>query len=102
MSAPITTSQMAFELPQLSYIDTRWEEQPVEVRAPAAPEHGIAGWMATRVAAFRAWRAESRAMAELRRMSDRELFDVGLNRGDFDRIFNDRFNADLRSRGQNF
>jgi len=100
MSAPMTKSQMAFELPKLSYIDTRWEEPAVQPIAQPVREHGIAAWIAARVDSYRAWRAQSRAMAELANMSDRELFDVGLNRGDFDRIFDDRANQDLRSRGR--
>lgn len=99
MSAPIARSQMAFELPKLSYVDTRWEE-PAAQTVPAAPAGGsLATWIAARVAAFRAWRAEQRALAELRSMSDHELFDIGLNRGDFARIFDDRYNQDLMARG---
>ncbi len=97
MSAPITKSQMAFELPKLSYIDTSWDEPAIRTDETVAPADGIVHRLAT---AFRAWRAETRAFNELQGMSDRELFDVGLNRGDFDRIFDDRFNSDLRSRGR--
>jgi uncharacterized protein YjiS (DUF1127 family) len=103
MSAPITKSQMAFELPRLSYIDTRWEEPAVERVQPAAEptrRNGFTSWLAARVAAYRNWRANARALAELGNMSDRELFDVGLNRGDIERMFDDRFNQDLRSRGR--
>jgi uncharacterized protein YjiS (DUF1127 family) len=100
MSAPLTKSQMAFDLPKLSYIDTRWEEPAVQPQANPASDRGFAAWIAARVEGYRAWRAESRAMAELHGMSDRELFDVGLNRGDFDRIFDNRFNKDLLSRGR--
>ena len=98
MSAPITKSHMAFELPSLSYIDTRWEEPAV---APAEPAHekGLATWIAARVAGFRAWRNAQGGLAELNAMGERELMDIGLNRGDFDRIFDDRYNQDLRTRG---
>src|SRR3954452_6163909 len=102
MSAPLSKSQMAFELPKLSYIDTRWEEPAVKPQATPTREPGFASWLASRVAAFQAWRQETRALAELHCMSDRELFDVGLNRGDFDRIFDNRLNQDLRSRGRAF
>ena len=100
MSAPLTKSQMAFDLPKLSYIDTRWEEPVVQPRPETSPDHGIASWFASRMTSFRAWRARTRSMAELASMSDRELFDVGLNRGDFDRIFDRRFNKDLLTRGR--
>ena len=102
MSAPMTKSQMAFDLPKLSYIDTRWEEPAVQTEVQPRREHGFASWIAARIAAFRTWRADMRALAELNGMSDRELFDVGLNRGDVVRIFDDRFNEDLRGRGRAF
>ncbi len=102
MSAPMTKSQMAFDLPKLSYIDTRWEEPAVQIEVLPRREHGFASWIAGRVAAFRTWRADMRSLAELNSMSDRELFDVGLNRGDVVRIFDDRFNEDLRGRGRSF
>jgi uncharacterized protein YjiS (DUF1127 family) len=102
MSAPMTKSQMAFELPQLSYIDTLGEEP--EFASLSEPAHGLgfAGWIAARVAAFHTWRENAHAVGELRMMSDRELFDVGLNRGDFDRIFDNRYNQDLQLRGRLF
>jgi uncharacterized protein YjiS (DUF1127 family) len=95
----MTKSQMAFELPRLSYIDTRWEEPAVQNVQPAArPAHhsGFASW----VAAYRNWRANDRALTELTNMSDRELSDIGLSRGDIHRAFDDRFNQDLMSRGR--
>ena len=98
MSAPMNKSQMAFELPRLSYIDARWEEPEVQPVAQPVRRHGLASWLAARVAAYRSWRENARAYAELSNMSDRELFDVGLNRGDLVRIFDDRFNQDLRNR----
>ena len=98
MSAPLTKSQMAFELPRLSYIDTRWEEPDAAPADEPVRKPEFRGWFAAAVAAFRKWRENERAMSQLVNMSDRELFDVGLNRGDFDRIFDDRYNRDLRSR----
>ncbi len=100
MSAPLTKSQMAFDLPKLSYIDTRWEEPANQPAAKQVREPGFASWFAARARAFRTWRQNARAMAELNNMTDRELFDVGLNRGDFGRIFDNRFNQDLLSRGR--
>jgi uncharacterized protein YjiS (DUF1127 family) len=94
----MTKSQMAFELPRLSYIDTRWEEPVVQPAVEPVREHGFASWIAARVAAYRTWRENVRARAELNNMTDRELFDVGLNRGDLRRVFDDRFNRDLLKR----
>jgi uncharacterized protein YjiS (DUF1127 family) len=97
----MTKSQMAFDLPKLSYIDTRWEEPAVQTEVQPRREQGTS-WIARWVAAFRNWRTNMRALSELNSMSDRELFDVGLNRGDVVRIFDDRFNEDLRGRGRIF
>jgi len=102
MSAPLTKSQMAFELPRLSYIDARWEEPEVHPAAEPVRKHGFASWIAGRAVAYRAWREKVRGLAELRSMSDRDLFDIGLNRGDFERIFDDRFNGDLLLRNRAF
>ena len=100
MSAPMTKSQLAFELPSLSYIDTRWEEPAVQPAVVPVRKHGFASWIAARVAALRTWQENSRALAELSGMSDRELLDVGLNRGDLRRIFDDRLNQDLMERSR--
>jgi uncharacterized protein YjiS (DUF1127 family) len=100
MSAPMTKSQMAFELPRLSYVDARWEEPAVQPVAEPVRKHGFATWIASRVVSYQMWREKARGLAELRGMSDRELFDIGLNRGDFDRIFDDRFNQDLLLRNR--
>jgi len=91
----MTKSQMAFELPRLSYIDTRWEEPVVQPAVEPVREHGFASWIAARVTAYRTWRENVRARAELNNMTDRELFDIGLNRGDLQRVFDARFNRDL-------
>ena len=100
MSAPMTKSQLAFELPPLSYIDTRWEEPEVQPAVAPVRKHGFASWIAARVAAFRTWRENARALAELSGMSDRELFDVGLTRGDLHRVFDRRLNNDLLERNR--
>ena len=100
MSAPMTKSQLAFELPPLSYIDTRWEEPDVQPAIVPARRHGFASWIAARVATYRRWRDNARAVAELSNMSDRELFDVGLTRGDLHRMFDDRLNQDLLERSR--
>jgi len=102
MSAPMTKSQMAFELPRLSYIDTRWEEPAVQPATEPARDHDFASWIAARVEAYRTWRANARAIVELSNMTDRELFDVGLNRGDVARVFDGRFNQDLLLRSRAF
>ena len=47
MSAPITKSQMAFELPKLSYIDTSLEEPAILAPARPVDGPGLAHWIAT-------------------------------------------------------
>ena len=94
MSAPIAKSQLTFELPDLSYVDIHQEEPAPRVLHDEVRPHGIHAW----IEAFRGWREKRVAMAELAMMSDRELADIGLNRGDLDRVFNDNFNQDLRYR----
>lgn len=100
MSAPMTKSQLAFELPPLSYIDTRWEEPVVQPSIAPVRKHGFASWVAARVVAFQSWRERARALAELNGMNDRELCDVGLTRGDLCRVFDDRLNQDLMERSR--
>jgi uncharacterized protein YjiS (DUF1127 family) len=100
MSAPMTKSQLAFELPPLSYIDTRWEEPDVRPAETPVRKHGFASWIAARVAGYQSWRENARALAELNMMSDRELCDVGLTRGDLHRVFDDQLNQDLMERSQ--
>lgn len=94
MSAPLTKDQLAFELPSLTYVDTRLEDPVLPPRSRGTRPHGIRGWLA----AFRAWHARRTAMAELGMLNDRELADIGLTRSDLPRVFNDDCNADLRHR----
>jgi uncharacterized protein YjiS (DUF1127 family) len=102
MNAHTFNSQF-FELPSLSYIDTAWEEQqtrtPVETRGPSW-KTSLAGWLAHRVEAFKAWRRDVQTASELAMMSDHQLMDVGLTRSDLTRVFQPEFNEDLRQRGE--
>ena len=102
MSAYTADSKFAFQLPSLSYIDAKWEEP--SLRTPVAPARvvrkgGVAAWLSRQVGAFIAWRRDSQAASELASMSDRELMDIGLTRTDAARVFEPKFNADLRDRG---
>jgi uncharacterized protein YjiS (DUF1127 family) len=95
MSAPITKSQFTFELPNLSYVDASLEEANFRVPAPPAKPRGLSAL----VAAFHAWNEKRVAMNELEGLSDRELADIGLNRGDVHRVFRAGQNQDLLERG---
>jgi len=94
MSAPIAKSQFTFELPNLTYVDASLEEANLRAAAPPSKPHGLSAW----IAAFHAWREKVAAMNELEMMNDRELADIGLNRGDVHRVFNAAYNQDLRDR----
>lgn len=94
MSSLTTKSQFAFELPNLTYIDTSLEEANFRAAALPSKPHG---WGAL-IAAFRAWRERQAAVNELEMMSDRELSDIGLNRADVHRVFDQGYNQDLRDR----
>ena len=95
MSTSTADNHFSFSLPSLSYVDTSLEDQNRADFVREAP----AGWLTRGVAAFRAWSRERRELNELSLMTDRELMDVGLNRGDFVRMFDDSANSDLRARG---
>jgi uncharacterized protein YjiS (DUF1127 family) len=102
MNAHSANSQFSFQLPSMSYIDAKWEEP--ELRAapasqPSPRRRGVAGWIRGHVAAFKAWRAQRQAIAELQTMTDRELLDIGLTRADVGRVFVEAQNEDLRLRG---
>ncbi len=98
MSAPIAKNQFSFELPKLSYVDAKWEEPNLTSDEPVERSHGFADWLAGLVVAFRAWREREAAMGELSMMSDRELMDIGLNRGDLGRVFTAQFRQEMGSR----
>jgi len=94
MSSLTTKSQFAFELPNLTYIDASYEAANVVARDVASKPHGFRAW----IAAFRVWREKQAAINELEMMSDRELADIGLNRADVHRVFDEAYNQDLRTR----
>lgn len=94
MSAPLTKDQLAFALPNLTYVDTRLEDPVLPPLSGGERLRGVRAWLA----AFRAWREKRVALAELETMSDPELADIGLTRADLPRVFNDNLNADLRDR----
>jgi uncharacterized protein YjiS (DUF1127 family) len=99
MSAHTADSQYSFQLPSMSYIDAKWEEPNLRAAQSVVRKGGVAAWLSGQVAGFLAWRRDSAAATELSAMSDRELLDIGLSRGDVGRVFAPAFNEDLRQRG---
>ena len=112
MSVHTADSKFSFQLPNLSYIDAKWEEPNLRtpdvaqstirratIRRATVRDGGLAAWLSRQISAFVAWNRESNAARELAALSDRELMDIGLNRADLGRVFNPAFNEDLRQRG---
>lgn len=102
MNAHSANSQFSFQLPSMSYIDAKWEEPELRsapTRQPIRRQRGLAGWLRSRIAAFKAWRAQQQTLAELDAMTDRELIDIGLTRADIGRVFDEARNDDLWLRG---
>jgi len=100
MSAPIAKTDLVFKLAtSQSYIDHSYEPNP-RVRPEVTPRNllramgdGVA-WVARGV---RNWAARRATLAEMGMMSDRELADIGLTRGDVPRVFDADFVADHAS-----
>jgi uncharacterized protein YjiS (DUF1127 family) len=102
MSAHTADSQFSFHLPTLSYVDIRCEEPSPRVAALAQAEGrkiGDTTWLSRQIAGLIARHRDNQAAAELAVMTDYELNDIGLSRGDLPRVFQPAFNEDLRSRG---
>lgn len=100
MSAPIAKDQLAYQLPNQTYVDAHFEEPNLGrgTLPSELPKPTFGHWLAARIAAFQAWREKQSAMAELEMMSDRELTDIGLSRADLHRVFDTAHNADLVAR----
>jgi uncharacterized protein YjiS (DUF1127 family) len=99
MSAPLAKSDFVFKLStSRSYIGSEYDPAPakVQVADPASRGLGraIADGLAFVVAKVRAWFGRQFTLAEMHSMSDRELADIGLNRGDVPRVFDAEFVAD--------
>ena len=93
----------ASKIPSLSHIDAKWEEPNLSASAATAvrarSSRGLAAWLSARVAGLQKWRQDNAAAAELARMSDHELMDIGITRSDLSRVFDPSFNQDSRARG---
>ena len=96
MTAPIAKSNLAFELPRQTYINVRLEEPNLFAPSADQDKPGLLGWIAARVTGYVEWNRQRTQAAELKGMTDRELADIGLNRGDIDRVFSASFDKDMR------
>ncbi|MGE0417440.1 MAG: DUF1127 domain-containing protein [Acetobacteraceae bacterium] len=95
MSAPIAKSQIAFELPKLSYVDARLEEPNLLQRPMEQPKQGFGAWIAGRISALARWNRDHEQAAELYSMTDRELMDMGLSRGDIPGVVSGQYSKEL-------
>lgn len=87
MTAHTAKSNLAFELPRQTYINVRLEEPNLYAYEAPAEKSGPLTWIAQRLAAFTTRSRDAEQMAELRAMTDRELADIGISRGDISRAF---------------
>ena len=99
MSAPLAKSDFVFKLStSRSYIGADYDPAPAQVQTaqPASRSLGraLADGLAFLMAGVRNWAGRQVTMAEMGSMSDRELADIGLNRGDLPRVFDADFVAD--------
>lgn len=96
MTVQLTKSNLAFELPRQTYINARLEEPNLFAETVTPARQGVFAWIAARVAAITAWNQQAAQAAELYAMTDRELDDIGVNRGDVGRMFSTNHARDLR------
>ncbi len=87
MTAHTAKSNLAFELPRQTYINVRLEEPNLYAYEAPAEKTGPLAWIAQRLAAFTTHSRKAQQVAELRAMTDRELADIGISRGDINRVF---------------
>lgn len=99
MNAPVAKDQFTFSLGNLSYVDASYDDG--RAYAPVQRKGGVRKWLAGRVSAFAAWRRHQEALHQMEMMTDRELADIGLNRGDLPRVFDPAFAAE-RARARNY
>ena len=97
MSAPLAKSDFVFKLAtSQSYIDGDYDPTPTaEVQpAPRGMLRQIGDGLAFVARVVKTWATKQATLAEMETMSDRELSDIGLSRGDLPRVFDADFVAD--------
>ncbi len=100
MSAPLAKTDLVFKLAtSQSYIDDDYDPTPVAAAQPARRGllRQIGEGLSYLAQSVKAWASREATLAELALMSDRELADIGLSRGDLPRVFDPAFVADHAS-----
>jgi uncharacterized protein YjiS (DUF1127 family) len=97
MSAPLAKSDFVFKLAtSQSYIGGDYDPRPLPAEEPAP--HGLLRQFGDGLAfvaqSVKNWASKQGTLAEMETMSDRELSDIGLNRGDLPRVFDTDFAVD--------
>jgi len=97
MNASISTNNLDFNEPRsISRVTSGYAAPPVV----ASKSHGgIGRWLADSVSALLAWPRQQAVMHELETMTDRELADIGMTRGDIRHVFDRSYVRRLRGRG---
>jgi len=97
MSAPLAKTDFVFKLAtSQTYIDDSYDPTP-NLGAQPAPRgflRQIADGLASLTQGIRNWADQQTTLSEMAMMSDRELSDIGLSRGDVPRVFDPSFVAD--------
>jgi uncharacterized protein YjiS (DUF1127 family) len=97
MSAPLAKTDFVFKLTtSQSYIDDAYDPTPLPAaqRAPRGLLRQIGDGVAFLARSVKSWAARQATLSEMSLMSDRELADIGLTRGDLPRVFDADFAAD--------
>jgi uncharacterized protein YjiS (DUF1127 family) len=97
MSAPLAKSDFIFKLAtSQSYIDGDYDPTPLPAAQPAPRSllRRIGDGLAFAAEGVKTWAGKQATLSEMDTMSDRELADIGLNRGDVGRVFDPAFVAD--------
>jgi uncharacterized protein YjiS (DUF1127 family) len=79
-----------------SYIDRDYDPTPARAAQPAPRGllRAIGDGLASAANGVKDWMSKQGTLAEMEKMSDRELADIGLSRGDLPRVFDVDFAAD--------
>jgi uncharacterized protein YjiS (DUF1127 family) len=97
MRASTANGQFGFSLGNLSYIGPSYEEADAAVVKPA--RRGLGGFLQRLAHGFVEWRRQNALTEQMARMSDRELADIGLTRGDLPYVLGAGF-ATEQTRGR--
>jgi uncharacterized protein YjiS (DUF1127 family) len=97
MSAPLAKTDFVFKLAtSQSYIDRSYDPTPAAAAQPAPRGllRRIGDGLAFIGESAKNWAAKHATLTQMETMSDRELADIGLSRGDLPRVFDADFAAD--------